>query len=275
MAPVTDWALGLDVGGTKIAAGLVRCDTGVVEGFEVRPTPVADGGEAVLASCVDLAQRVLAATGWKGSVPVGVGICELVDLAGHTIAATTIDWRCCDVSGAFAGVGPATLVSDVRAAAVAEAVHGAGIGQTPLLYLSVGTGISHCLVVDQMAYAGAHGGAILTGAPLIEDRAAGPAISREANRSTQEALTDPDCDGIVDRAASLTGEALAFLVNALDPAMVVVGGGLGLQARYRHAATARMREMAAPQVRDIVVCPAELGAAAGTVGAALVAARPC
>lgn len=275
MAPVTNWALGIDVGGTKIAAGLVRCDTGVVEGFDVRPTPVADGGQAVLASCVDLAQRVLAATGWEGPAPVGVGICELVDLTGRAIAATTIDWRCCDISGAFAEVGPARLVSDVRAAAVAEAVHGAGAGQTPMLYLSVGTGISHCLVIDQVAYAGAHGSAILTGAPLIEDRAAGPAISREANRSTQEALTDPGCDDIVDRAASLTGEALAFLVNALDPAMVVVGGGLGLQPRYRDAATARMRELAAPQVRDIVVCPADLGAAAGTVGAALAATRPC
>jgi predicted NBD/HSP70 family sugar kinase len=65
---------------------------------------------------------------------------------------------------------------------------------------------------------------------------------------------------------------LAWLVNAVDPGTVVVGGGLGLVDRYRDLAVAAMRPMIfAGNTRDLPVVPAQLGADAGVIGAALVA----
>src|SRR5207247_8107651 len=113
--PGVTLALGIDVGGTKIAAGLVETATGEVVRSERVPTRPERGGEAVLADCVVLAGRLAA-----GDVPVGVGICEVVDLAGRVTTAETVDWRALDVAAAFR---PASvkLESDVRAAALAEA----------------------------------------------------------------------------------------------------------------------------------------------------------
>jgi glucokinase len=70
------------------------------------------------------------------------------------------------------------------------------------------------------------------------------------------------------------GAGLAGLVNALDPGVVVIGGGLGLNERYRDLAVAAMRPMIfADDTRDLPVVAAELGADAGVIGAALAAVR--
>ena len=69
------------------------------------------------------------------------------------------------------------------------------------------------------------------------------------------------------------GVGLAWLVNALDPGTVVIGGGLGLVDRYRELAVEAMRPLIfADNTREVPVVPAELGLDAGVIGAALVAA---
>jgi glucokinase len=86
-------------------------------------------------------------------------------------------------------------------------------------------------------------------------------------------LADPALDAVVESAAAALGAGLAWLVNALDPAAVVIGGGLGLVDRYRELAVATMRPLIfADATRDIPVVPAQLGADAGVIGAALAAA---
>ena len=70
------------------------------------------------------------------------------------------------------------------------------------------------------------------------------------------------------------GRALAWLVNALDPEVLVIGGGLGLRDDYREAAVAEMRAgIEASDTKQLRVVPAELGADAGAVGVALLAAE--
>ena len=65
---------------------------------------------------------------------------------------------------------------------------------------------------------------------------------------------------------------LAWLVNALDPGLVVIGGGLGLVDRYRELAAEAMRPLIfAHNSRGVPVVPAQLGADAGVIGAALAA----
>jgi glucokinase len=265
-------ALGLDVGGTKIAAARVDVETGAILASRRIPTGAARGAEAVLADCRTLAEE-LAAGGEV--VAVGLAVCELVDPQGRVRSAETVDWRGTDLPAAFAGIAPVTVESDVRAAAIAEAALGAGRGEPDFLYVSVGTGISHCLVSAGSPRVGARGSAIGTGAPLVERWSSGLALARRSgHRSAEEALADPAAEPVVADGAQRLGLVLAGLVNALDPGAVIIGGGLGLHDGYRERVVAAMRvEIYDADARELPVLPAGLGADAPVIGAALVSTR--
>lgn len=260
-------AVGVDVGGSKIAAGSVDVETGEVLKLVRRPTRPEAGGAAVLGACVDAAAAVAS----RPRTPIGIGICELVDPAGVVTSGVTVDWRSCDVQAAFATLGPVRIESDVRAAARAEARFGSGAAFTTFLYVTVGTGISFSHVVDGVPYPGVRGNAIVVGAPPVERQASGLALAHRAGVADTEAVfADPSHDRLVDEAAAELGLALAALVNAFDPEGVVVGGGLGLVTRYRELAVACARPaIDAENARELPVVPAELGELSGVVGAAL------
>lgn len=260
-------AVGIDVGGTKIAAGLVDGGSGRILAREELPTRPERGGEAVLADCAALA---LALGG--GGAPVGIGLCELVDLEGRPASADTVDWRGVDVAGTVAAPR-VVLESDVRAAARAEARFGAGAGRSPFLYVVVGTGASACLVVDGEPYAGARGRAIVLGAPPVERIASGRALARDAGVERAEAvLADPTWRSLVDAAAAALGQVLAVLANALDPTIVVLGGGLGGEPSFRERVAAAVRSsIAYPSTPPLEVIGSRLGPDGGLVGAALAA----
>jgi glucokinase len=262
-------AVGVDVGATKLAAGRVDLDRGAILAAQRTPTAPERGPDAVLADCVDLARALAAGTEVAG---VGLAVCELVDPHGRVRSAETIDWRATDLPGVFAGIAAARVESDVRAAAIAEASFGAGREERDFLYVSVGSGISHCLMTDGVPRAGTRGAAIGTGAPLVERWSSGLALARlSGHASAQEALADPAAETVVADGARRLGQVLASLVNALDPGAVVIGGGLGLHDGYRERVVAALRaDVYDEDARDLPVLPAVLGADAGVIGAALV-----
>jgi glucokinase len=259
-------AVGVDVGATKTIAGQVDRSSRTVERMLRWPTPVADGGRAVLERCVAAAAELA-----PGGAPVGIGLCEYVGRDGRQVGAQTIDWRGLDLVEAFAAVGPAVLESDVRAAARAEALAGAGRGRGFVLYVSVGTGISHCLLQDGRPYLGAHGFAITTGAPPVEQLASGSALARRAGlASAHEVMASPHHAGLVREAAGALGLAVAWLVNALDPDVVVIGGGLGRLDAYRELVIDAARPaIDLPGGRELGMLPAALGDDGPVLGAAL------
>lgn len=260
-------AVGIDVGGTKVAAGVVDTSSGeVLERRRVATHPER-GGVAVLADCAALAAEL-----GGGRLPVGIALCELVDLDGRPASADTVDWRGLDVQ---AGVGGPSVVveSDVRAAALAEARFGAGAGVSPFLHVVVGTGASACLVLDGRPYAGAHGEALVLGAPPVERTASGPALARAAGlERAADVLADPVHAAILDDAATALGSVLAVLANALDPGLVVLGGGLGTAPAFRERVERALQERVAyPREPPLPVLGSLLGPDGGVVGAALVA----
>jgi glucokinase len=258
--PVT-YAVGIDVGGTKIAAALVDLKSGRLNERVVLPTDSARGGGAVLADCASLAASLGGRT-----CPVGIGLCELVDLDGRPASADTIDWRDLDVAGAI-GAPRVVIESDVRAAARAEARFGAGIGRSPFLHVVVGTGASVSLVVDGEPYTGAHGRAIVLGAPPVEEIASGRALARRAGvERGEDALGNPR---LVGEAAQALAQVLAVLVNALDPELVVVSGGLGGDPSFLERLAAATRPLVAYPVRPLEIVGSALGADGGVIGAAL------
>lgn len=292
-------AIGIDVGGTKIAAGLVEFPSGRVFDRRVTPTAPARGGEAVLEDALALARGLLteAARRKVRVVGVGLGVAELVTSEGNVSSSQTMAWSGLPVRERLAELAPAVVESDVRAAALAESKFGAGRPFRNFAFIIVGTGISYCLVVDGEPYAGARGNALVlaTGAEtsvcpkcgtefdfVLEEFASGPALvaryneraGTKATRGEEILAAAAGGDGlareVVESAGRALGSRLGTLVNLLDPEALIVGGGLGLAGGlyWENLAASTRRHIWPEASRDLPILRAALGADAGLIGAA-------
>lgn len=295
-------SVGIDVGGTKLAAALVRFPEAAIVARRLLPTRPERGSRAVLDDVARLAHELAAVAGPPGTSGVGLAVPELVDPQGRITSAATLDWRGVQWQDHFTGLGPVSIEADVRAAAMAEARWGAGQGFAWFVYVSVGTGISSAIVQNGRALTGARGNALVLGSgryPLVcpscgarheqplESLASGPALVERCRRagradlsSSEQVLAaaaaDPLAMDVVETAAAALGASVAFLVNVVDPEAVVVGGGLGLAGRpYWDVFVASLRNCIwSPETRALPILPAALGADAGLIGAAATVIEP-
>jgi glucokinase len=262
--------VGIDAGGTKLAAGLVQLPAGKILSRHEAASRRERGGLAVLADCVALAEAV---AGTKPIAGVGLAMPELVGTNGVVTTTDNWDWRGTDLASAFARLGPLYVESDVRAAALAEARLGAGRGLESFVYLTVGTGVSHTFVIDGEPWRGARGNAIVVGAPLVETVASGPRLAALAGKArAEDVLSSGTDDAAVDAVAGALAGELARLINALDPEAALIGGGLGMALAFRERLIEKTRPLIyAEGTRQLSICPAALGRDAGIIGAALAA----
>jgi glucokinase len=293
--------IGIDVGGTKIAAGIVHFPGGERGPARVLPTQAARGGQAVLDDVLGLTRELAGSQSGGNISAIGLGICELVNRTGQLASANCIDWLRLPVCDTLSAIAPTVLEADVRAAAMAESFLGAGRPFRNFLYVTVGTGISSCLVLNGEPYLGARG---LTGtmasSPLavpcercdhtshrtLEEIASGPALvarfksSGGKAESGQEVLRaalsgDALARSVIESADEALGSQVALLVGTLDPEAVVVGGGLGLSegAYWDHFIVSTRRHIYSDSQRELPILRAETGADAGWLGAAVCAAQ--
>lgn len=306
-------AVGVDIGGTKLLAGLVGPDGAVLVRRRLRTPP--EGGAAVAAAVVEVVRELWEDAG-TGPLPVGVGAAGLVDLDGTVRYSPNIPgWEDTPLRAELAAaLGVDVRVdNDANTAAWAESRAGAGrdAGDS-LLMLTVGTGVGGGLVHEGELVRGRSGLAaefghviVREGGPAcgcgnrgcLEAMASGQAIARVAReglargeRSVLDSVADPSGkdvtraaeDGDAFATAVLAecgfwlGVGIASLVNALDPEVVVVGGG-AMQAGELLLGPARAacsaRVLGAAHRKMPLVVPAALGDDAGMVGAALLASR--
>ncbi len=113
----------------------------------------------MLGDVIDLARSLQEEAARTGTKPVAIGVCvaELVDQQGQVLSDATIRWRDVEVRARIEReLSLAVHVdADVRAAARGEAQFGAGRGCGSFLYVTVGTGISACLVIGGEPFKGA------------------------------------------------------------------------------------------------------------------------
>jgi glucokinase len=299
MKRTTRCAIGLDVGGTKMAGGLIRLADGVVLARCLVPTLPKRGGEAVLTDALSLAGNLIreAKEMDVDVAGIGVAVAELVDLQGIVVSSNTIAWRGIAVREQFARLAPTVVEADARAAALAETMFGAGGSFKTFLYITVGTGIGSCLVQDGRPYAGAHGlaGTIAsspmtsmckdcgtTGEQVLEEFAAGPALAARFNQKRPGAATraedvlaavaagDSDAISVVRSAGELLGSTIGLMVNTLDPEAVIVGGGLGLASGlyWDTFVASTRRHIWSDLNRELPILQARCGVDAGVIGAA-------
>jgi glucokinase len=290
-------AIGIDVGGTKIAGGLVDLVTGEVIERRIVPTLADRTGAGVLTDVLTMSEELLGAAGEEVVHGIGVGVPELVDPKGNVRSSHAIAWEGVPVREWLAHLAPTTVEADVRAAALAEARYGAGRGFDSFVFVTVGTGISSCLVLDGRPFAGARGNALVLTSGQVsvphqdglvwsrfvpEAFASGPAIVARYRQRTGRVVTraedviaamvagDETALVVVESAAEALGSSIGSFVNVIDPAAVIVGGGLGVAGGHywKSLTVATRKHIWSDETRELPIIPAALGPDAGLIGAA-------
>lgn len=258
--------LALDIGGTKLAAGLVDV-TGRVRSFLVAPTPVAAGPGPVLDLLFSLGRKAVVEAGADLSDVSSVGIAcggPLDADRGVLLSPPHLPgWQDVPVTALAARAfgRPAALDNDGTAAAEAEHRFGAGMGTSQMVYLTLSTGVGGGAIVNGRVYRGATGnGAELGhvvvdwqgrtcrgcgGRGCLEAYVSGTSIAERARESLDAASTlsavdpltaadvaahavagDPFAVRVWRETIEALGCGLTSIVNVLEPELIVLGGGV-------------------------------------------------
>jgi glucokinase len=289
--------IGVDLGGTKIAAGLVD-RRGNVSGRTVWPTPLES--QADLLAALDEVVRGLVD---QNVAALGFGIPSTLE-RGRVVSSVNIPLEEVDLARLMSErYGLAVAIdNDANAAAIAEWRLGAGRGASDMVMLTLGTGCGGGLILGGKPYRGFVGAAAELGHMVIEHDGRPcqgdctgrghlePYVSGLAATAAAREAFGPDADAarLVEQAdagdtrarailaeiGGYLGSALGTLVNLFDPEVIVIGGGFGTAAGEHLLAPARalLRREALRPGRDLVrVELSQLGPEAGLIGAGLVA----
>ncbi len=252
--------LGLDIGGTKLAAG-VAADDGRLLSREVTPARTEEGAQGMIARLLAMGRRAIDASGVPpsaidavgvscgGPLDIGTGVVrEPTNLPGW-IDVPLVALLSDDLGGLLGGK-PVYLENDANAAAMAEHRYGAGRGVTNLVYLTISTGIGGGVIIDDRVVEGERGNAAELGhmslshdgwpcpcgsRGCLEAFASGTNIARRARermadgeRSSMESLLTEAPETFTARevaAAARAGDALACAV--WDETVAVLGAAVG------------------------------------------------
>ncbi|MBN9605667.1 MAG: ROK family protein [Actinomycetales bacterium] len=288
--------VGVDIGGTKIAAAVLDADPARVARV---PTP---GSPAAIVAAVASVIHDVAEEAEIGAV--GVGSAGAFDPQGRVASATDLlpGWSGTPLATLLAETvdAPVVAVNDVHAAAVAEARRGAAVGVSSAIVVAIGTGIGGAVVLDGRVLTGVRGLAGSIGhltvpgsgrrcscgaVGHVEAIASGPAMESEYLRRVGGELPlrfeeiarlaetgDAEAADVIQESAAMLGTALASAAALVDPEMIVVGGGVSaVGSRLLDPLIGGFRSAALPEQRAVRVVGAAFGASATTVGAALLA----
>jgi glucokinase len=286
--------VGVDVGGTKILAGIVDPE-GKVEHRRERPTDVASQDrlvEEIGAAAEELLDDSVAA--------VGFGLPSRIDQqAGRADGSVNVPLENVSLrEPLMERLGrPVTLENDGNAAALAEHRVGAGRGARTMVMLTLGTGVGGGVVIDGkllrdggelghtvLIYDGVPCQGACTGRGHLEALVSGTAAAKlareafgpgvDAHRLVRLAAEgDSTAIEILDGIGRMLGAAIGSFVNIFRPQLVVIGGGFASAGDFllEPARETMRREALAPARDRVEIVRAELGTAAGVIGAALVA----
>jgi len=311
-------AVGVDVGGTKIAAGLVD-ERGQILARARRESPAADS-DLIEDTIADLVRELGQGHDVAG---VGVGAAGFVDASRSTVLfAPNLAWRDEPLRAELERRVelPVVVENDANAAAWGEFAFGSGEDVQDLVMVTVGTGVGGGIVHDGELVRGAGGVAAEIGHLRVvpggrqcgcgnkgcwEQYASGTALVRDAREAARvnpalaaaaidlaggdpDSITGPQITqlaaqgdefalGRVDELARWLGEGMAMLAAVLDPAVIVVGGGVAesgdllLEPVRRYFSAELTGRAHRPEIQ---IRQASLGNDAGLIGAADLARKP-
>ncbi len=282
------YVIGVDLGGTKILAGVIDEQGRVLQSIE-RPTVTTSQG-----ALLDELAGVVRELPLDGVSAVGFGIPSRIDHStGLALGAVNIPIR--DVLFAEEMRRrlelPVEMENDASCAAYAEFKLGAGRGVSDLIMLTLGTGVGggvvsggrlfraftelgHMVIVED----GEPCQGACSGRGHVESYCSGQAAGRRAVEVLGPGATARDLvvakHPVLGEIGHHLGVAIGSLVNVFGATRVVIGGGFGIAAFDQLVPAARravLREALAPSGQMLELQRAELGAEAGLIGAGLIA----
>lgn len=277
--------LAIDIGGTKLAAGVVVRE-GVIMRQAAAPTPEGTDPEALFTALMAVVDEALDNND-EDLLACGVG-CGGPMLDGLVSPLNIPAWRDFPLGARVADAAdlPTFVENDAKALALAEGWRGAAAGERSYLAMVVSTGVGGGLVVDGRLLDGVDGNAGHIGHMIVEPEgalcgcgargcleaeASGTAIRRATGRAAEEAGLD-----VVERTGTLVGRAVGSVCNLLDLRLAVVAGSVALgfgEPFFRAAQDEVDRVCRLAFSRGALIVPAGLGSKGPLVGAAGVAWR--
>jgi glucokinase len=256
--------LGIEIGGTKLQLGVGPAD-GVLGALWRGPVNVAAGPEGIRRQIVAAVPELLARAHLTPAQVrgVGIGFGGPVDDATQTVVKShqVTGWDDFPlVNWVREQLGwPAVLGNDADVAGLAEALHGAGKGLSPVFYITIGSGIGGGLILNGEIMRGCGRGAAEIGhlrMPVrmptglafgpLEEVASGWAIEQRIRqalaRGGAESLTcadvaelaergDPIARDVLYQAWDQVAEAICHVIALVCPRRIVIGGGVSLMGR--------------------------------------------
>ncbi len=299
---MADLVLAVDIGGTKMAAGLVARDGTLVERAmqPTRPWSAPQGSdgdgersdragaaEMLWGDLAALIERVRSATGSGDRlVACGAGCGGPMNPGGDEVSPLNIEaWRYFPLRARLAELTglPSFVANDAQALALGEGWVGAATGCTDYIAMVVSTGVGGGIVLDGRLLAGRLGNAGHIGHVIVEPAGrvchcgARGCLEAEASGTALAEITGQPArlapSVVVARAGMLVGRALASVVNLLDLPLAVVSGSvaLGFGDPFFASAQAEMDRLCCLEfARGARVVPGGLGDRGPLIGAARV-----
>ena len=234
-------ALGIEIGGTKLQLGIGQGQGKLLALDRLRVDP-SRGANGVLEQIEDAVPRLLAKAKLdrKQIQAAGIGFGGPVDVQNGRIQKSFQipgwdDYPLADWIGEHLDIRRVVLANDADTAGLAEARFGAGVGHSPLLYITVGSGIGGALIIDQQIYRGSGRGATEVGHLLVpqttlsevrllelEQVASGWAIAAAARELAKRKLRNGEGEWIVlslaqGRTDDISTDLVADAARAGDP----------------------------------------------------------
>lgn len=291
------WAIGIDLGGTDIKAGLVDCESGTVVRKVTEPTrdgEMRERSEPVFVSSVRACVAHLEEQAGVAGLKVGLSAPGLCSADGRCVQ--WMPGRMAGIEGLDWGAvleRPVRVLNDAHAALLGEVWSGAGRGSRDVFMLTLGTGVGGAvfaggrLLKGRIGRAGhlghvsldANGVPDACGTPGSLEWAIGNLTIRERTHgrfgTTHELVTavrsgDVEAVGYWEESVRRLAVVVVSLINVLDPERVIIGGGIASGAgatlfsplrRYLNILEWR------PDGAAVPVVPAEAGIWAGVLGA--------
>ncbi|KIL38246.1 hypothetical protein SD70_27575 [Gordoniibacillus kamchatkensis] len=299
-------AIGIDIGGTNIKAGLVGSD-GTMLRHEAVATNAASGRSSLLQKLIRLLDAYVSESVNSGRQVLGIGIgtAGYVNRQGVVAEATgnLPGWTGIDLAAELAGHFdvPVAVDNDVKAMAAGELWLGAGRSLNDFLCVTLGTGVGGSLIIGKSVYhgrdgfAGGFGHHVIVGNGLPctcglrgcwEQYASVKALLRiaaQAGIGTDEAEMSPKrvfelaragdekVIEVIEAYAEYVALGLANLIHILNPPAIIVGGAITEQGDFLFDRIRRhiaKLTLRAYVTPEIPIVPAELGDMAGVFGAA-------
>lgn len=281
--------LGIDVGGTKLAAGLVS-DNGTIHERRRETIDQSDDESAV--------RQIIALIKSYGSAPEAIGVCipGIADQKRNTVWAPNVKgWNQIRLPERLSELSscPVVVESDRNAAVLGEVLYGCARGKRDVVFLILGTGIGAGVLSGGQLVRGSNdiGGAVgwlpicLRGQRRhFEDISAGPAIEHAALELFRQRASLPELASLArhgnravlelfEAAGEAIGLVLSMFVSVFNPELIVVGGGVSAcWDLLSLSALPEMRLWSQPiAVSQVEIAVSQLGEDAGILGAAAVA----